>query len=497
MVKKVAASNATTEEKAAADYVCDSTRDDIDIRAAILAETNLTNQWTHYQSTPVMNFGDFALFWYDGTTYHAFYAYDSYTKIGHATSPDGITWTEDTTNNPILSVGTGSAWDKTSVAVPNVWKEGSTWYMLYRGSGTKIGLATAPAPEGPWTKSPSNPVLNVSVANDPAGLMKAGSTYYLYTNTTGGNRQVDVFTSTNLTSWTKQSPPEGIFSGGRYCSCPFKYAGYYYILVSCYYNSTYGGCIEIYKSLDPTFVEHNREFLGAVIVDTVAQSVDTPSVLTTDINRDTFVGGFMCYYSKMESPASGPATYPAYLTVEDDPATAIAKVSNPSPGTVELSSGTFNISTLAGSPSFESRFGLTIQGQGASTIVKLIDSLPVSVSNRGVVFVDYNSKLKDMVLDGNTSHQTHTQTGLMVGVDGEVDTVTLKNWSSYPADVYGILKDAVYNENSLSPRILFNGKIIESGEGGGEVIIQPTTPKRLVKRGTSRQKTVRHGTILR
>ena len=31
-------------------------------------------------------------------------------RIGHATSPDGITWTKDT-NNPVLDVGPDGNWD--------------------------------------------------------------------------------------------------------------------------------------------------------------------------------------------------------------------------------------------------------------------------------------------------------------------------------------------------------------------------------------------------
>ena len=215
----VASSNATAEEKSNADYICDGDNDQDEIRNALINLNNLTSAWNQFSQDPVMNFGNFASFWYDGTTYHAFYTNNNHSYIGHATSPDGIVWTvKNNATNPIITIGPPNSYDDTGVAVFNAWKENGTWYALYGGNGNCVCYATAPSAEGPWTKYGNNPVIAPGPNADPAGIIKVDSTYYLYTNTITGNRQVDVWTSTNLTSWTKQSVSKPLFIGGRFCS---------------------------------------------------------------------------------------------------------------------------------------------------------------------------------------------------------------------------------------------------------------------------------------
>ena len=278
-----------------------------------------TDPWPITQVTPVMNLGSFALVWFDGTTYHAYYGYDAYSKIGHATSSDGITFTEDTVNNPVLVVGPGGTYDQTLVAVANVWVEGATWYMLYRGNGLNTCLATSS--DGlDWTKYVSNPVILNQA--DPAGIMKVGSTYWLYANTTGGNRKIDVYTSSDLHTWTKQTPSP-LFAGMRYCSCPFKYNSKYYLLVSKNNNMNQGGVIELFEDSTPAFL--TARLLGVVISHPLTASVDTPTLVTDTIYRDSFPGGFICYFSM----AYGVNTYPLFRTFNADAATAIALAQNP------------------------------------------------------------------------------------------------------------------------------------------------------------------------
>lgn len=81
-------------------------------------------------------------------------------QIGHATSPDGITWTKDP-NNPVLPVGQIGSWDHSWVHASSVLYDGTKYHMWYGGcdtiKGVKIGHATSP--DGlTWTKDPSNPV---------------------------------------------------------------------------------------------------------------------------------------------------------------------------------------------------------------------------------------------------------------------------------------------------------------------------------------------------
>ena len=72
-------------------------------------------QWIKYPGNPVMEPGppgawdeDFiapsSVLYYD-STYHMWYMggqLAATSRIGHATSPDGVHWTKDTVNNPVL-----------------------------------------------------------------------------------------------------------------------------------------------------------------------------------------------------------------------------------------------------------------------------------------------------------------------------------------------------------------------------------------------------------
>jgi len=55
--------------------------------------------------------------------------------ISYATSPDGINWTPDTANNPVLE-GTAGAWDKYYVGAPSVIKNGPDDYEMWYTGGT-------------------------------------------------------------------------------------------------------------------------------------------------------------------------------------------------------------------------------------------------------------------------------------------------------------------------------------------------------------------------
>lgn len=286
---------------------------------------NIANAWDLYQPTPVASHGAFAFVWYDGSLYHEYYPYDGYTKLGHATSVDGIAWEVDTANNPVMIAGPGS-YDSSAIAVPNVWKEGGTWYMLYRGSGAVVdNVCLATSPDGvSWTKYGNNPV--ISAQPDPAGVMRVGSTYYLYCNTTSGNREINVYTSADLHTWTLQTP-DPLFAGGRFCSSPFKFGDKYYLLVSKYIqdiNATLsGGCLELFESNDPTFTD--AILLGFVMSQpSVDHIIDTPCIISDTIYRDSFPNNrLMCYFSM------GGPTYYLYLTIQSDIAAAIAAAIHP------------------------------------------------------------------------------------------------------------------------------------------------------------------------
>ena len=192
-----------------------------------------TCQWKRYPSNPILAVGtvgawdDFWVqinsIWKEGSTYYAYYAgskSDGVYAIGVATSADGITWSKNG-GNPILTKGTSGDWDDTFVSYPLVWKEGTTWYMLYAGRKASttvwcIGLATS-ADGISWAKDTvHNPVYSSGAAWD-AKLMRPGTqilkeagTYYLYYdgNTVDGlsvNCSIGLATSTDLITWTKSA----------------------------------------------------------------------------------------------------------------------------------------------------------------------------------------------------------------------------------------------------------------------------------------------------
>jgi len=256
--------------------------------------------WHKYEGNPMINDSrsGFASVFYDTST-SIYHLYTSYGTVLHYTSPNGKTsWTADL-NNPMLSGN--------SEGVPMVWKENGVWYMLYRyliggSSPYVIGLANS-TDAVHWTRYEGNPVIRGTTGQwddtdlDPWGVIKIGSTYYLWYNTIGGvpalGRCIGLATSTDLKNWTKDAN-NPIFSGGRFCSFPFKYSGYYYMLVPHYTAVSGYGEIELYRDVNPTFYSSSREFLGVPITSGPPGAwddhrFDCPAVLTDTIYRDTYV----------------------------------------------------------------------------------------------------------------------------------------------------------------------------------------------------------------
>ncbi|WP_442512192.1 family 43 glycosylhydrolase [Novipirellula sp. SH528] len=86
--------------------------------------------------------------------------------VWYATSPDGHQWTEKGVAIEKGTPGSGS-WDEASVFTPNILVAEGKYWLFFSGISanmkvkpdTKIGLAVADSPDGPWTKLESNPVL--------------------------------------------------------------------------------------------------------------------------------------------------------------------------------------------------------------------------------------------------------------------------------------------------------------------------------------------------
>ena len=83
-------------------------------------------------------------------------------RIGYATSSDGVTWTKHG-GSPVLDVGSSGSWEDDDVMKPTVIRQGGTyhmWYEGYDGMTSRIGHATSSDGIN-WIKDPANPVLDV------------------------------------------------------------------------------------------------------------------------------------------------------------------------------------------------------------------------------------------------------------------------------------------------------------------------------------------------
>ena len=105
--------------------------------------------------------------------------------------------------NPILKLGGIGSWDYTSHYLGSVLKIEGNYYMWYVGfdegneKDGKLGLATAPAPEGPWMKCGGNPVLSAG----PAGSWdegQIGETAVFYADGLF-HEMIEYFKQTNIT----------------------------------------------------------------------------------------------------------------------------------------------------------------------------------------------------------------------------------------------------------------------------------------------------------
>ena len=59
--------------------------------------------------------------------------YEGDKGIGFATSPDGIDWTKDTLNNPVLEPGLSGSWDEMGINNASVLIKDNIYHMCYTG----------------------------------------------------------------------------------------------------------------------------------------------------------------------------------------------------------------------------------------------------------------------------------------------------------------------------------------------------------------------------
>lgn len=167
---------------------------------------------------------------WDGTTYRMWYFGDNDNlstggSFGLATSTDGINWTKNA-SNPVLTPGTGSAWDNLFIESPAVIYDNGTYYMAFTGIdiasyNNRIGVATSTNGIN-WTKYSGNPV--VSQGNSPSfddfgvatpSVLKNGNVFQMWyngasiddivTNPPFDKPGIGYATSSNFFTWTKYS----------------------------------------------------------------------------------------------------------------------------------------------------------------------------------------------------------------------------------------------------------------------------------------------------
>ena len=101
---------------------------------------------------------------FDGKTYRMWYqgGFSGDTRIGYATSIDGISWVKYQT--PVLKPGASGQWDSGSIGLGSVIWNGTMYLMWYSGSNPTtyqsgaVGLAMSKNGTA-WTKYAGNPVL--------------------------------------------------------------------------------------------------------------------------------------------------------------------------------------------------------------------------------------------------------------------------------------------------------------------------------------------------
>ena len=156
----------------------------------------------------------------------AFKDFGTYYLYYHATGPAGGYQTGVATSShplgpftklgdePVLPLGPKGSWDAGHTACAMVLKEGTDRYLMwYSGMGDSaehekwgVGLATASAPEGPWTKHPQNPLLEHF--GYVGGVVKVNGEYRLYTAHPIGSTAPDFSPISLATADTPEGPWE-------------------------------------------------------------------------------------------------------------------------------------------------------------------------------------------------------------------------------------------------------------------------------------------------
>jgi predicted GH43/DUF377 family glycosyl hydrolase len=168
-----------------------------------------------YDST----YAAFAGSWYDNGTYYLTYeaspGINGGADVALATSTDGRNFTKQ----GVILENAHSGWEAGNIGTPDLYKEGSTWYLTYHGydgNDCKVGFASGSNIYS-LSKSGANPIISTSGSGFDSGtigrrgIYKEGSYYYMVyeVSTDAPYNTADwsctIARSSNWTTWTKFS----------------------------------------------------------------------------------------------------------------------------------------------------------------------------------------------------------------------------------------------------------------------------------------------------
>lgn len=283
---------------------------------------------------------------YDGTTRRLYYTSGngsgSYVIRHIALDSSGVP-----TGSPTTVLTGDQSYDQAGVFLPVVEREGITLHMFYSGmpslfTQNNICYATAPvASPTTWTKQGVAIAYSALPAflhqgSEPTGLLKFGSTYYLFLCSTHGgsaaalgasimDRRGAVATASSLSGpWTVhpllcETQNESYQEPWLYNISPMAFRASSSSTALFYLLSASGGVngdwqqIELHESPTPLFSREYTRHIGSVLVPRDEGSgfpdweIDVLGVLTDDIEKDTYVctGGEIWLYFGGKSLGEG------------------------------------------------------------------------------------------------------------------------------------------------------------------------------------------------
>jgi|GEM_PF-3580883 hypothetical protein len=143
--------------------------------------------WLLYSESPVLSYVAVGAVHYDPSNpeqpYKLWGLKKNTSGVTYYHSVDGIAWLEGA---KVLEIGEPGSWDAKKITPQAIYLEADTWYLFYEGRDPhnfmQGGVAMAATPEGPYERSPDNPIIR----------REAHANQALGRNAAEGERSLDV-----------------------------------------------------------------------------------------------------------------------------------------------------------------------------------------------------------------------------------------------------------------------------------------------------------------